>query len=149
MIHWMYTQQLDTQDTEELKDKTKNRDQCMALCNLWVLADKMLIPRLQNMIMDKIVEIPYDTKAFPTSCAEYVWLNTSEDSPLRLWFLRMVAYGLNAEAFAKDKPLHYPKDMLFHLAVNLKETMSSTTKLSHRPERDDGPKYHVALPVEE
>jgi hypothetical protein len=44
LVHWMYTEQLDISESESAKP---NSSEDLSLVQLWILADKLLIPRLQ------------------------------------------------------------------------------------------------------
>lgn len=93
LVNWIYTQDVVVpRSIEELaKDKSLMDAECMILCDLWVLADKMRMPQLQNKVMDELNQINIQTVRCPTGCIPYVWDNTAKGSLLRLWFLKHYA----------------------------------------------------------
>lgn len=90
----------------------------MLLCELYVLADKLLIPRLCNQIINEIEELRFFYKVTPTKCLEYVYENTAEDSPLRRLMVQQCAFHVPAEWY-EEKPAHFPKDFLLDLTQTL------------------------------
>lgn len=91
LIHWFYTQVLDTQQPKErLTGKPKDNED-LALIQLWILADKLLIPELQNLVTGRIDSIRRITQAIPTGCLQSVYKDTSAGSPLRRWFVHQCA----------------------------------------------------------
>ncbi len=80
LIDWFYTQILETQQPEELlKDNAKD-DEDLTLIQLWILADRLIIPELQNLVID---EIDLDN----------VYNNTTAGSPFRRWLFTNVLLG--------------------------------------------------------
>jgi len=51
-----------------------------------------------------------------THCLNYVYENTESESPLRKLFLHWCAFNMVESRF-KEKPEHFPKEMLLDLAV--------------------------------
>jgi hypothetical protein len=123
-----YTQILDThQPVEHLEENPKNAED-LALVQLWVLADKLLIPELQNLVIDKIDEIREVTETVPTSVLNYVYEKTSAGSPLRHWFFHQCTTQLEPEWFT-EHPEHFPQEMLIELAAFWSRNMSEKTKV--------------------
>ena len=86
------------------------------LCTLWVLADKLLIPKLQNHILECMATRHTSSDLVPTMCINYVWEHTSPDNALRRWMLHLVAHVLSAKCLV-EHPEQFPKDMLIELAA--------------------------------
>ena len=105
LVHWLYTQQLDVhRATEEAQiDKPEvARKEDLCLVKLWVLADKILIPQLQNMTLDVLDERRVKSKAVMDSkCLAYICANTSKDSGLRRWVVHRCAFRLESSSFLK------------------------------------------------
>ncbi|KAH8767174.1 hypothetical protein F5882DRAFT_413414 [Hyaloscypha sp. PMI_1271] len=96
LIHWFYTQVLDTQQPDErLTGKPKDNED-LTLIQLWILADKLLIPELQNLVIDRIDDIREVTEVIPTDCLHSVYSNTSAGSPLSRWFVHQMRYSAGA-----------------------------------------------------
>ena len=82
-----YAQILDTRQPQDCLGGDTKKDEDLALVQLWILADQLIIPELQNLVIDKINEISDVTRKVPTALLDYVYANTSVKSPLRRWFL--------------------------------------------------------------
>ena len=101
----------------------------LRLVKLWVLADKLLIPLLQNMTLDFLNEIRLESKNDTCSkCLEYVCANTSKDSGLRRWFVHRCAFRMDPNAFL-NHPERFPQQMLLEIVTSLSEW----SKSKHRP----------------
>ncbi|CZR51105.1 uncharacterized protein PAC_00980 [Phialocephala subalpina] len=55
----------------------------LALAELWILADKLLIPSLQNLLVTRMVRIENRYKKAPSETFNYVYENTAAGSTLR------------------------------------------------------------------
>lgn len=71
-----------------------------ALTKLWVLADKLLIPRLQNQVIHKVDAIAADSCEVYTKPMNYVYSNSSANSPLRRLFVLYYTRELGAEEYS-------------------------------------------------
>lgn len=100
----------------------------LVLIQLWVLADKLLVPELQNLVLDKIDEIREVTQVIPTECLNYAYQNTSSDSPLRRWFVHQCVTQLEPEWFT-EHPEHFPHEMLIELAATCSENLPGEFKV--------------------
>ncbi|KAH9215304.1 hypothetical protein DL95DRAFT_249351, partial [Leptodontidium sp. 2 PMI_412] len=69
LVHWLYTQKLDTI--------------VLTLIELWVLCERLIIPRLQNAIIHEIQCVTEHTNTIPVSCFKYIYENTASNNPLR------------------------------------------------------------------
>jgi hypothetical protein len=97
------------------------------LIKLWILADKLLIPELQNLVIDRIDDIREVTEAIPTDCLHSVYSNTSAGSPLRRWFVHQCATQLEPDWFI-EHPEDFPHEMLIDLAAVWSRNMSEARK---------------------
>ncbi len=123
LAHWLYTQQLDVhRATEEaqIDNPEVARKEDLCLVKLWVLADKILIPQLQNMTLDVLDERVKSKFAIDSKFLAYICVNTSKDSGLRRWFVHRCAFRLESSEFLKH-PERYPKDMLLEVVTILSE----------------------------
>ena len=75
----------------------------MELVKLWALSDKLNIPVLQNLILQKINHISDETYSVSTHCLKYVYENSSEGSQLRRYFVEMVGLKSSEGAFSPRK----------------------------------------------
>lgn len=123
LVHWFYTQVLDTQQpTKVLEDKQKTTEET-ALVKLWILADKLLIRKLQNNVCCKIHQIFMETKSLSGNIEHYLYDNTESDSPLRQWFAGLLITELSPEDFTRQSK-HFRQEFLVDLANILCRSMS-------------------------
>ena len=115
-VHWLYFQQLDILDHDDWESKDKE-DVGLSLVELWTLADKLLAPRLQNQIIQKMYRImQQDEGCLPIPVLEYVYEHTPSDCALRRFILHHCACYMKPEAYI-EAPEKFPKEMLLELAV--------------------------------
>jgi hypothetical protein len=88
LVKWICTQRLNVLEFDEMIDGNP-RSPCIA--SLWVLADKLLIPRLQNAAMSGLFQLRRHTKVVPTHALRYVFENTPQGSPLHRFILHQCA----------------------------------------------------------
>jgi hypothetical protein len=96
--------------------------------HFWVLADRLLIPSLQNAIVREL-EIMWNLRtdrAVDVSWVPFVYEHTSVDSPLRALTLDHCAYGLHSDMFLED-PAAFPHEMLLDLARLMSSGITPTT----------------------
>jgi hypothetical protein len=128
LVHWLYTRKLDIHQLDELKDLgdiAKKEEKSLA--KLWVLADDLDIPKLQNDIICLMEELRVHTGWIPTSTIPFVWENTQTTSPLRRYLLDRCTFDLD-ESWLRWSPSHSPKEMLLELATNLLAMRINGTK---------------------
>jgi hypothetical protein len=97
------------------------------LIQLWILADKLLIPELQNLVIGRIDSIRRITQAIPTGCLQSVYKDTSAASPLRRWFVHQCAAQAEPDWFT-EHPEDFPHEMLIDLAAVWSRKMPEATK---------------------
>ncbi|PMD52237.1 uncharacterized protein K444DRAFT_709284 [Hyaloscypha bicolor E] len=85
LVEWFYTQALNTRQPEEKLDDAATMEEDLILAKLCVLADKLLLPQMQNQVLDRVQEIRNAAGRIPTECLHYVYNNTPPGSPLRRW----------------------------------------------------------------
>ena len=84
---WMYTQKI------SLSAKVSDILQVAALYRLWVLADRLLMPKLQKAVMEEFrLKKPYDHGA---AGVRWIEKNTSADS--KLWKFLVDRYAFELE----------------------------------------------------
>ena len=87
-----------------LKKPDENQLIIRRLLEFWILADKLLIPVLQNKILDALAAIetlPVDV----LPCVQYVYDNTPEGSPLRRFLVEQIAWHVRPQAYAATPDL--------------------------------------------
>ncbi|TVY15075.1 hypothetical protein LARI1_G006126 [Lachnellula arida] len=91
-VHWLYFQQLLDRDDWE---PTKDEDTDLILIQLYMLADKLLIPRLQNTIIQVMHQHARENKLVLVETLEYVYEETEKGSLLRRFVLDLELLGLS------------------------------------------------------
>jgi hypothetical protein len=83
-VNWLYTQ--------DIIDEEGRPASCSDCINLWILADKILVPVLQNQTLGQleVVRISSSKKRFSSAIFHRVWDNTTEDSPLRAYLVEVM-----------------------------------------------------------
>ncbi|KAN0104363.1 hypothetical protein V8E51_010108 [Hyaloscypha variabilis] len=79
-VNWLYTQ--------GIENSKKGLPCCEALIDLWLLADLVLVPRLQNDAMEKLEEARLLRKGLPTSVLTRAYNHTAKGSLLRRYIVR-------------------------------------------------------------
>ena len=77
-------------------------NESMDLAMLWVLADKLEMPPLQNVALKAIDEISDQYQIVPIGPFRYIDNSTTADSPLRRYTVANCA-SLSVEAFATSE----------------------------------------------
>jgi len=108
-VAWLYTQKINIEVAEDQTFKAS------ALPILWVLAEKLLIPSLQNLTIDSIEQYRKDKKVILGPSIKYIYSNTSAGSPLRKLLVDQCASSVIRTAFSEN-PQYYPQEMLIELA---------------------------------
>lgn len=81
---------------------------------LWVLADKLGMPSLQNVALKAIAKIFDKYQRIVTQIFPYIENNTAADSPLRQYMLTICAANFDPEDFA---PPEIPYQLLREFGV--------------------------------
>lgn len=82
------------------------------LIRVWVLADKLQIPKLQNFAVDMLFQIREEYSAILILQLKLVYKETSSDSPLRNFFLEQ-CYSLGPDYIKK----RYIYSLMRHLQI--------------------------------
>ena len=83
---------------------------------LWVLAEYLLLPKLQNLAMDELDRLCKAFSCLPLGRLEFIWDQTAEGSPLRKYFTDRYARYLDFKANV-DKLKFLRGDILMDLLV--------------------------------
>jgi hypothetical protein len=133
-VQWVYSQKLNVTvhtgpisltQQQLLDDPCNHMSPCTKenyyLSQLWVLAEKLMVPQLQDVVMDQF-NIIRQTCPEAFGChLNYIYANTSEESPLRRFAVQIVAWSPQMDY--KEFSVLYPKEflldlvMVFHSAV--------------------------------
>ncbi|RDW68049.1 hypothetical protein BP6252_09445 [Coleophoma cylindrospora] len=125
-LHWSYTQEIGTDDDEPLE--------ATELVNLYIEADKLRAPKLQNQVIDLICKLDF----IPSYLFHKVYENTIDTSPLRKVFVdKCTTSMLKSIDFLEE----YPPQMLVDIVNAMKKNASSRKKSTTKAERA---KYYVS-----
>lgn len=136
LVQWLYSQSIDV-DQLESKELTPSEitNEDHSLAELWVLADKLLLPRLQNLCIQMIEGVRKQIDVVATPTLKYIWENTASDSPLRRLMLDQ-CLGLTPRTFTLNSN-EYPQEMLIQLVeLLLSEEGSARVRRSKNQQRD-------------
>ncbi len=116
--------------------------QILALVEAWVLADKLAMPELQDALMHFLYYVYFAHKMIP-GLFHYLYRNTSEESPLRKFFLHKVgrqAQDKDLKKFAKE----FPHAMLIDLVI-LRRSYGCVEEgeVEQWPDSDDDDEFYV------
>jgi hypothetical protein len=133
-VQWLYTQKFYTLDEISLDGKEPTSEMAvttMKLCQerdlniiqVWLFAEKFIIPRLQNYAMNYFLKILQNQKikhkgAYrSTHWIPYIYADerTTPDSPLRHLAIDTCLYSTSS-SWANAHPDHFPHQMLMELA---------------------------------
>jgi hypothetical protein len=115
LVLWLYFKKL---EIAQLKDDwAENNVKQLAdneiLAGLWVLAEKLGIPQLQNVTIEAMHELVDAGRGIPTSSFNYVYNNTSSVSALRRYAVESCAVRLGPANFLAN----FPHEMLVEIAT--------------------------------
>jgi hypothetical protein len=116
-VDWIYSQKIADADGTAVPNIHE-------LVYLYIVAGQLLVPKLQNSIIDLIVEVVSETNALPAAVFHHLYQETTESSPLRRIFVDLyVQYmgKIEVEAF-------FPREML----VDIVNASKSSTTASRR-----------------
>ena len=100
-----------------------------SLADLWILAEQLLIPRLQNVAIDMTEHLAQTRNKLWLSHLQKVWDNTSTDSPLRRFFIHHCAWSLDKNMFIIHAEA-FPREMLLSLAFYSRGIVETSAKCS-------------------
>jgi hypothetical protein len=126
-IQWLYIQKVGCMDhaaffstiktsgevDEHMKDCIP---QTTSLLQLWVLAESLLLPQLQNQIMDALHSISQWCLIPFSVNLKYIYDKTAAASPLRRFVTNLLAWSTPSEDY-NDHAEFYPKDFFVDLAA--------------------------------
>lgn len=118
LVQWLYFQALIVQEWgRENGTSTARYEEDMALAELWVLGDKLLIPRLQNYTIRLIEQRGESTRTIAIRPFQYIWDDTALESPLRRFAVEQCRYDIQSCCFL-DRNLvdSFPRGMLLEVA---------------------------------
>lgn len=88
--------------------------EAMSLVNLWILADKLQIPRLRNYVLQTINDVSEVQETLPSHTYKQVYEGTSEGSPLRRYTIWSCGQFMSSESYKQ-----YSKDFTAELLLDI------------------------------
>ena len=82
-VNWLYMQKI------KIKSDCEWSTRCILLMNVWLLADRVMVPRLQNEALVLLGDARRRDREFPPSQYQRIYRNTTQDSPLRACIVKM------------------------------------------------------------
>ncbi|KAE8446888.1 hypothetical protein EG329_011519 [Mollisiaceae sp. DMI_Dod_QoI] len=133
LAHWFYTSILSLSQINGLSWENETSmeaftTQSRCLIKLYVLADRLLIPTLQNQVLLKLDELAEKRHTMAVFMVPYVYENTGAESPLRQWMVWMLAIEIAPNVYARESS-KLPHSMLMDIITLLSETHPSKSKL--------------------
>ncbi|KAJ8069682.1 hypothetical protein OCU04_000109 [Sclerotinia nivalis] len=139
LMQWVYQEKFDHVDSEDFNccESMDEFFRCIfeypLLLELWVLADKFLIRRLQNYTMNimcrKQTVCKIDMLAMHYT---YVYNNTAEDSALRRFVVAQSCWSKQKFCWTEDvfscEMDNYPKEMLMDMVTAIKAQVPETVR---------------------
>jgi hypothetical protein len=126
-MQWFYKQTFkhSTADSATIKEQSVARifgikppsteidSMYLNMVKLWILAERLIIPRLQNYIMGSLVGM--SEKFWSTLWMATAYESTSSDSPLRRFAVDVLLYQVPAY-WKREYQNHFPRELLVDLA---------------------------------
>lgn len=130
LVYWIYTQDIDARAPDEgsfsEKEAEAYEDNC--LVQLWVLADRLLIGRLQNEVLRCIDERREKSKQIAIHTLNYIYENTPSGSPLRRFVVHYCTF-LSSSKQLEDKSAHFPHEMPIEMLCYISATVQRFGRL--------------------
>ncbi|CZR51136.1 uncharacterized protein PAC_01011 [Phialocephala subalpina] len=117
LLQYLYTNELVVKGLGEgqLREEACDKE-TYGLVKLWLLAEELQIPRLQNKALEVVDEISAKTKYITTGSIPTIYNKTKEGSFLRRYMVSACYYSLEGQMYKNFKE-HFPSEMLLDLAV--------------------------------
>lgn len=127
----------DSVDEGDLSDFEKTS---MKLCQLWVLADRLQLPRLQNLAIDQLHRESRREYSVSTEPLHYIYNNTAVGSPLRQIFIHKCALDMAPRGWRMKYSKSYPQEFLFGVLACMSEQLGDQNAFT---ENHSMKEYHV------
>jgi hypothetical protein len=127
-VQWVYSQKLNVSVDHgdnwlALQHMRENQSPHICACiketfsllQLWVLSEKLMVPLLQDVVMDQFNIIRRTRAELFDLHLNYIYANTSKESPLRRFVVQVIAWSPGIDY--KEIPWQYPKEFLLDLAT--------------------------------
>jgi hypothetical protein len=118
LVQWLYFKKLEIVQLKNdwVKNIATQTTENNSLAELWVLADKLGIPQLQNVAIETMHQIYTKVQLIPTNTAQYIYNNTNPTSALRRYIVELCAISLSPKSFSNN-PDRFPHEMLIDMVT--------------------------------
>lgn len=123
-VDWLYSQ---TVTMIDLDTESLNEFEC--LVRLWVLADRLLLPRLQNATLRALAQTSLKLNRAPHTAYKYVYSNTADASPLRRYCTALYVMSCRNKSYVSELD-SCPRQMLVDI-INEMHERTDENKLPH------------------
>lgn len=110
---------------------TKCATQDCYFVELWLLADRFLMSKLQNQVMDHMVRIYLSCGVMNPSQFAKIYEDSEVGSPLRRLVVTQCCWAPEKDYYEKLSK-YMPKDMLVDIAIAYRDSMTSAIRNSNR-----------------
>jgi hypothetical protein len=118
LVQWLYFKKLEIAQLKNdwVKNIVMQATENNSLAELWVLADKLGIPQLQNVAIETMHQIYSKVLQIPVYTSKYIYNNTSPTSALRRYIVELCAVSLRATSFSESQA-QFPHEMLIDITT--------------------------------
>lgn len=118
LVQWLYSQKVQIRqlDNDCVYDSMIFTPETLALVELWVLADRISIAKLQNHALGLIYQLPRRHNRISTYPLGYIYTHTSSGSLLRKYIVSIFAVGFPSTWFTACSN-EFPKEMLVDMVI--------------------------------
>ena len=141
---WLYTGTL-----IEISAHEEDRPAWKTIISIYTLAERLGIPALQNDVIDTLIDLRYKRKETAILCADQIYSETMETSPLRRLLVRMITEsGIDLSdphwitRHLHRYPMEFLRDMISAQHKQLAAGALQSTRTDFRKCRTD---FHVSI----
>ena len=141
-VQWLYSQKLTHIHREEgfniySEDHgARCEKETISRIELWVLAEKLLIPQLQNEAMTLLRSVGRTCIEPFEMWVDYIYYKTAKDSPLRRFVVNLIAWSAPSSEY-KEYPHLYHHEFLLDLVTVFSAAVPAKTAANKRHKLDD------------
>lgn len=104
LVQWLYFQKLELRQLHPghraVKLTHADQSENMALAELWILAERLILPRLQNLVITNMYQIFIRTQFIPAQTWKFIFDGEYQSSsPLRKYVVDLVACYVDEETY--------------------------------------------------
>ena len=124
MVNWLYTQ--------EITDEKGNPPSCRLSVELWILADRFMMPALQNCAIEALNQARIQGSSVSADLVKRIYDNTTEGSPLRAYIVDVFVKDTTGGLRDNDPP---------QFMVDVVNEMRALARASKKRKAEETPKW--------